>query len=213
MQEYTIQTSVSGRYLLQLPSDSAPAPLFVGFHGYGQRAEDELAILKAIPGSKRWLCCSIEALHAVYTSRGEPGSSWMTSRHREQRIAENVHYVDAVIKRVRDLCSVTDTLFFHGFSQGCSMAVRAALLGSYRANALMLLGGDIPPGLSLEGCVERVHLARGNRDRIYPQEQFELDCARVRQTGLPLVTTLFSGDHGANGEYCDAASEFLKDLS
>ena len=55
IQDYTIQTLVSGRYLLQLPSYSGPAPLFVGFHGYGQTAEDELALLRCIPGSERWL--------------------------------------------------------------------------------------------------------------------------------------------------------------
>jgi len=209
IQDYTIQTLVSGRYLLQLPSYSGPAPLFVGFHGYGQTAEDELALLRGIPGSERWLCCSIEALHPVYTPRGDTGASWMTSRQREQRITENVHYVDAVIKCVRESVPVSDTLCFHGFSQGCGMASRAALLGSYRACGLMLLGGDIPPELSVNGGVGRVHLARGNGDRFYSQEKFEHDCARIRETGLPFTATLFSGEHGANEEYCNAAGEFL----
>ena len=209
IQEYAIQTSVSGRYLLQLPSNSVPAPLLIGFHGYGQTAEDEIALLKAIPGSARWLCCSIEALHPVYTPRGETGASWMTSRAREQRITENVNYVDAVIKRIRESASVGDRVCFHGFSQGCGMACRAALLGSYRACGLMLLGGDIPPELSVNGGVDRVHLARGNEDRFYSPEKYEHDCARFRDAGLPFTATLFSGEHGANEEYCNAAGEFL----
>ena len=209
IQEYAIQTSVSGRYLLQLPSHSGPAPLVVGFHGYGQTAEDELALLMGIPGSARWLCCSIEALHPVYTPRGEPGASWMTSRQREQRITENVHYVDLVIKRVRESGSVSGSLCFHGFSQGCGMACRAALLGSYRASGLMILGGDIPPELSVNGGVCRVHLARGNGDHFYSQEKFEHDCARIREAGLPFTATLFSGEHRANEEYFHAVGEFL----
>ena len=208
-QEYAIQTSVSGRYLLQLSSHSGTAPLFVGFHGYGQTAEDELALLRGIPGSEQCLCCSIEALHPFYTPRGEPGASWMTSRQRELRITENVHYVDAVIKRVRESGFVGDTLCFHGFSQGCAMACRAALLGSYRASGLMLLGGDIPPELSVNEGVGRVHLARGNGDRFYSQEKFEHDCARIRDTGLPVAATLFRGDHRANEEYFNAAGKFL----
>ena len=209
MQEYTIQTSVRGRYLLQRPSHSGPAPLFVGFHGYGQTAEYELSLLSTIPGSGRWLCCSIEALHPVYIPTGDSGASWMTSRHREQRITENVLYVDAVIKRVRESGAVNDTLCFHGFSQGCGMACRAALLGSYRSTGLMLLGGDIPPELSVNGSVGRVHLARGNGDRFYTQEQFEHDSARIREGDLPFSATHFRGEHGANEEYFNAAGLFL----
>ena len=212
MQEYTLKTSVSGRYLLQLPLHAGTASLLVGFHGYGQTAEDELALLGAIPGSGGWLCCSIEALHPVYTPTGEPGSSWMTSRQREQRIAENVHYIDAVIKRVRESCQVNDTLCFHGFSQGSGMACRAALLGFHRASGLMLLGGDLPPELSVPGGVGKVHLARGNGDRLYTQEQFDHDRARISEAGIPFVSTLFTGDHGANEEYFKAAGDFLVQL-
>lgn len=212
MQEYTIQTSVSGRYLLQSPSHSGTSALFVGFHGYGQTAEDELALLNAIPGSESRICCSIEALHPVYTSRGDPGSSWMTSRQREQRIAENVYYVDAVIKQVMETSPVNGRLCFHGFSQGCGMACRAVLLGSYRASGLMLLGGDIPPDLSVQSNAGRVHLARGNGDRFYTQEQFEHDCVRIQEAGIPLVSTLFRGEHGANEEYFNAAGEFLESV-
>jgi predicted esterase len=212
MQEYTLKTSVSGRYLLQLPLHAGTASLLVGFHGYGQTAEDELALLRAIPGSGSWLCCSIEALHPVYTPRGEPGASWMTSRQREQRIAENVHYIDAVIKRVRESCPVNDTLCCHGFSQGCGMASRTALLGFHRACGLMLLGGDIPPELSVHGCVSKVHLARGNGDRLYTLEQFVHDRARISEAGISFASTLFTGDHGANEEYFKAAGEFLVKL-
>ena len=209
IRECTIRTSVSGRYLLQQPLHSAPAPLFVGFHGYGQTAEDELTLLSAISGSEQWICCSIEALHPVYNSKGDMGASWMTSRHREQRITENVNYVDAVIKLVRESGSVSETLCYHGFSQGCGMACRAALLGSYRASGLMILGGDIPPELSVNGGVCRVHLARGNGDHFYSQEKFEHDCARIREAGLPFTATLFSGEHRANEEYFHAVGEFL----
>ena len=208
-QEYSIQTSVSGRYLLQRPSHSGPAPLLVGFHGYGQTSEDELSLLCAISDSEQWLCCSIEALHPFYTPRGESGANWMTSSHREQRITENLHYVVAVIKRVRESGSVGDTLCFHGFSQGSGMACRAALLGSYRASGLMILGGDIPPELTVNERAGSIHLARGNKDRFYSQEKFEHDCARTRVAGLPFTATLFSGEHRANEEYCNAAREFL----
>jgi predicted esterase len=89
------------------------------------------------------------------------------------------------------------------------MASRAALLGNYRSCGLMMLGGDIPPELEFAGRDVRVHLARGSRDRIYRQEQFENDKARLRDSAIPFSATLFSGGHGAGEEYLAAAGEFL----
>ena len=212
MREHLIKTSVSGRYLLHMPSRSGPAPLLVGFHGYGQTAEDEFDLLCSIPGTENWLCCSIEALHPVYTSKGDPGSSWMTSRDREQRIEENVAYVDAVIERIRALYYVTETLCFHGFSQGSGMACRAALLGTYPASGLMLIGGDIPPELPVSASIGRVHIARGSSDPLYLQEQLEQDCARLHEAALPFVSCNFTGLHGPNDEYLQSAGAFLEEV-
>jgi predicted esterase len=212
MRAHTIQTSVRGKYLLRLPAHSGPAPLLAGFHGYGQTAEDEFRLLCAIPGSDRWLCCSIEALHSIYTPAGNPGASWMTSRDRDQHIEENVRYVDAVIERIRALYCVNSTLGFHGFSQGTGMACRAALLGRHRSDHIMLLGGDIPPELSVSGMTGRVHLARGTRDRLYSQERYERDAARLQDGGIAFVATDFIGGHRANEAYFKAAGEFLAEV-
>ncbi|NHQ59741.1 phospholipase [Chlorobium sp. BLA1] len=209
MQEYSYQTTISARYLLHPPSASGPVPLLVGFHGYGERAEDALGLLSSIPGSAGWLCCAVEALHSFYRPDGSAGASWMTGRNREERIAENVHYVDGVIDRIKERFALQDRLVFHGFSQGVGMAWRAALLGRHRASALLLLGGDIPPELDLHGCTIRVHLARGNRDRIYSQEQFEHDKARLQHASIPFSAMLFSGGHKAGEEYFSEVSEFL----
>lgn len=208
MIEYAMQTSVSGRYLLRVPPLPEPAPLLVGFHGYGQRAEEEFDLLCAIPGSGRWLCCSIEALHPFYTPSGNSGASWMTSRDREQRIEENVRYVDGVIDRIRALHPVTDLLCFHGFSQGTGMACRAALLGIHPPSGLMLLGGDIPPELELSG-MPPVHLARGHRDRIYTEERYQRDAAMLQAASVPFLACTFTGGHASNDDYLQSAGEFL----
>ncbi|NMW22377.1 MAG: phospholipase [Chlorobiaceae bacterium] len=212
MQEQIIQTSVKGRYLLRPPAHSGTAPLLAGFHGYGQTADDEFNLLCSIPGTERWLCCSIEALHYVETPAGICGASWMTTSDRDQHIEENVRYVDGVIERIRALYSVNDTLGFHGFSQGTGMACRAALLGRYRAAHIMLLCGDIPPELSVDDRMGRVHLARGSRDRLYSQERYERDAARLKEGGIAFVASEFIGGHRANGAYFKAAGEFLEGL-
>jgi predicted esterase len=212
MQEHHIETAVSGRYLVEAPAGVGPLPILAGFHGYGQTGEEEMDLLRQIPGSGSWARCSVEALHPFMNVRGNPGSCWMTRRDRELRIAENVHYVDAVLDRVMHDYPIGGTLVLHGFSQGAGMACRAALLGRHPASAVMLLGGDVPPELDRLERMRMVHLARGDRDRLYPQERFEADGERLRDAGVLLSVSSFTGSHGPTGDYFEDACRFLASI-
>ena len=209
MSEHHLETSVSGRYLVEVPDGDGPFPLLAGFHGYGQTAEEELALLHQISGSDRFARCSIEALHPFINSKGQPGASWMTRRDRELRIAENVRYVDAVIGRVMAELPVDGRLVLHGFSQGAGMACRAAVLGRHAVSAVMLLGGDIPPELNDLARMCTVHLGRGERDRLYRQERFDSDVDRLQEAGIEPVVSLYAGGHAPTDEYFEAAGRFL----
>lgn len=209
MIEHHLEATVTGRYLVEAPDGDGPFPLLAGFHGYGQTADDELELLRNIPGSERFALCSIEALHPFINAKGQPGASWMTRRDRERRIAENVRYADAVIGRVTAELPFDGRLVLHGFSQGASMACRAAVFGRHAPSAVMLLGGDIPPELDDLARFRAVHLARGDHDRLYPQKRFEADIIRLREAGIDPAVTLFHGGHGPTGEYFEAAGRFL----
>jgi len=206
---YTIQVPVHGRYLLRMPEDKASAPLLAGFHGYGEIAEDELARLEAIHGSSGYCLCSIEALHPFRTPKGVSGASWMTSKERDLRIAENVGYVDEVVSSLLDSGRISGRVVLHGFSQGAGMACRAAVLGRHAVTGVMLLGGDIPPELDRLERMHRVHLARGSRDPLYAEERFMRDASRLRDSGVVCSSVTFTGGHGAVEEYFSSAGEFL----
>ncbi|NTV98854.1 MAG: phospholipase [Chlorobiaceae bacterium] len=210
MEEFSIQATVHGRYLLREPwKSSAVRAVIAGFHGYGQSAEDELSMLSSIPGSEIFTICSIEALHPFYTDKGQPGNCWMTSHQRELRTDENIHYVEAVLEKVLPPDSM---LILHGFSQGTGMACRAALQGKHHASGVMLLGGDIPPELAVTDRMAKVHIARGHRDPIYGKEQFERDCGRLTGAGAACISCSFKGGHYAGDEYLRSAGEFLETL-
>lgn len=213
MNEHHLETTVTGRYLVEAPRGSGPFPLLAGFHGYGQTAEDELALLRQIPGSERFAVCSIEALHPFINAKGKPGASWMTGRERELRIAENVRYVNAAIGRVMAELPVNGQLVLHGFSQGAPMACRTALLGRHAVTAVLLLSGDIPPELGDLARMRAVHIGRGERDRLYRQERFESDCARLREAGIVPMVCEYAGGHSPTGEYFEAAGRFLSAMS
>jgi predicted esterase len=209
MQEHHLETTVSGRYLVATPDSDSPMPLLAGFHGYGQTAEDALALLRNIPGSERCIRLSVEALHPFMNAKGEPGGCWMTRRDRERRITENVSYVDAVIGQVIAELPFDGRLVLHGYSQGAGMACRAALLGRHPVAGVMLLGGDIPPELDNLAGMRAVHIGRGYRDHCYRRIQLDSDVARLREAGIEPSVCEYAGGHGPTAEYFEAAGRFL----
>ena len=69
MIERVIAATTRGRYLIEAPASRRPAPLLVGFHGYGEGAGTQLERMRRIPGADRWLLASIEGLHRFYQRR------------------------------------------------------------------------------------------------------------------------------------------------
>ena len=62
------------------------------------------------------------------------------------RHPDNVRYVTDVVDAVRHAWPFT-RLVYAGFSQGASMAFRAAMSGGKACDGVVALGGDIPPEL------------------------------------------------------------------
>src|SRR5262249_20441781 len=144
--EYSIEVTTHGRYLLD---GAGPGkPMAVGFHGYGESAEMELDRLRSISGSDRWIILSIQGLHRFYKRRSdEIVASWMTRQNRDLAIRDNCSYVIKVINTVAKESGATGPLILSGFSQGVSMAFRAAAAVPRRVSGVIALGGDIPSEL------------------------------------------------------------------
>src|SRR5262247_3586340 len=116
--EQTITAQTHGRYLIKAGS-TPNSPLLVGFHGYGETAEDELNRILAIPGVERWTVVSVQGLHQFYRRRtNEVVANWMTRQNRELAIADNIAYVSKVIRQILEGYSGKPTLVMTGFSQG-----------------------------------------------------------------------------------------------
>lgn len=206
---FHIQTKVHGFYLIQKAKGTETSPLLVGFHGYGETAEDQMQLLQQIPGIKNWTLCSVQALHSYYNTRGKIGYCWMTSQDRELRINENVNYVNAVISEVKKSYPVNDAIVFHGFSQGTAMACRAALLGKFKASGVILLGGDIPPEFIQLNKMQRLLLARGKKDKFYSSVRWRNDVARVNDSDIESHVCEFDGGHEGHNDYYKAVDDFL----
>lgn len=200
-----VPTAVHGRYLYE---DRGAERLLVGFHGYAETADVHYAELLKLPGIERWSVVSIQALHPFYTRSGDVVASWMTKLDRELAIADNLAYVRNVLGQL----PAPRTLVFAGFSQGATMASRAA--AHIPCAALMILGGDVPPEVKNDAArfPAEVLLARGTRDEWYTAEKLNADAAflasrtRVRQC-------VFEGGHEWSDAFRAAAGELLERIA
>jgi predicted esterase len=197
----TIETTTHGRFLYE---DRGPDRLLVGFHGYAEVAEAHFAELAKIGGIEQWSVAAVQALHPFYTRAGQAVANWMTSIDRELAVADNIAYVQRVLASL----PAARTLVFIGFSQGASMAARAAAYAAPAAAGLILLGGDIPPEIRHDASVALppTLLARGEKDDWYTDEKFKNDLNYLGDRATPCV---FAGGHEWTDAFRSAAAEFL----
>jgi len=216
MPEATLQTiaaTTHGRYLVRPPAEAPARIAVVGFHGYGQRARHLLDELQALPGSDAWLLVSVQGLHRFYVrATGEVVAHWMTSEDRELAIADNRAYVDAVVQAVAT-AHPFERLVFLGFSQGASMASRAAAHAGERCHALVMLGGDIAPEvLTARARLPRTILGRGTADAFYSARQFTADTDALEERGVLAAAVEFTGGHEFTPTFRAAAGALIQAL-
>ena len=205
-----LSTSTTGRYLVE-PGPRTGAPLLVGFHGYGQRAEQLLAELQRIPGVAAWTLVAVQALHPFYSPKTrEVVGSWMTSLDRDLAIADNVAYVLRVVAELRRERG-DGKLVFAGFSQGAAMAWRAAA-HCQPCHGLMILAGDLPLDVTQVDplVLPPVLLGRGDRDPLYSGAQLDRDLTALEVLGVPAELVAFPGGHEWSAGFLCAAGRFLQ---
>ena len=214
MRELNVSVTTHGRVLVE---DAAREPLrlLVGFHGYAQNADEMMAMLRSIPDASSWTLVAVQALHRFYRGRSETtAASWMTRQDRALLIADNIAYVDAVVAAVASGRSI-DRLVYVGFSQGAAMSFRAAVRGAARADAVLALGGDVPPELLADAAAAfpRVLLARGARDEFYADARLRADEAALLRHRARVDTLTFDGGHEWGADFAAGAAEVLRALS
>jgi predicted esterase len=212
--EHSIEVTTHGRYLLD---GAGPGkPMLVGFHGYGESAEMELNRLRSISGADRWILVAIQGLHRFYKRRSdEIVASWMTRQNRDLAIRDNCSYVVKVINTVAEESGATGTLILSAFSQGVSMAFRAAAAVPRRVSGVIALGGDIPPELEspVLSRIPAVLLGVGSSDAWYTHEKAASDEQRLQSAGVNVQVCSFDGGHEWTPAFAEAAARFLDSIS
>jgi predicted esterase len=207
---HTIEARTHGRFLVRVPDIPPPWPLLVGFHGYAEAAVEHMEALAAISETAEWLLVSVQALHRFYTRKDRVVSSWMTREDRSLAISDNIDYVGRVLDRVRSEHPTREPLVFSGFSQGAAMAYRAA--AHYRADALIILAGDVPPDIVEDRRVPLppVLIGRGIRDEWYSEAKEAVDRGALANIGAHVDVCIFDGGHEWTDAFRTAAAAALR---
>ena len=210
--ERVIETQTHGRYLIDAAPGHPTRPLVVGFHGYGEHAATQLDRLRALRGSAMWDLVSVQALHRFYRRDSETTvASWMTREDREAMISDNVAYIDNVLGAVAREVGQPTAIAFVGFSQGASMAYRAAALCRRTPSAVVVLGGDLPPDLGDEPLtrVARVLIGRGVRDRWFTEERCAANVQRLRHAQVDVRVVELDAGHEWTDAFTREASDWI----
>lgn len=211
MPERTIVATTHGRYLIRAPRPGLP--MLVGFHGYAESAETDLARLQSIEGSDRWIVVAVQGLHRFYRGRSsDVVAGWMTTQNRELAIEDNKIYTSKVIEAVSQEWTPASGLVLSGFSQGVAMAFRAATNCNRSVSGVISLAGDVPPELDARALsrIPAVLIGRGTRDEWYTERKAEADERRLREAGVDVQMVVFDGAHEWTPEFAKAAGRCLE---
>jgi len=209
-----IETPTHGRVIVRQSAAPSKGGLLVGFHGYAETAEVQIARLAAVPGADAWTLLSVQALHRFYRGRSEEVvASWMTRQDRDAAVADNLRYVDAAIAAVRTSGS-NDPIVYAGFSQGVAMAFRSAVLGRWPCAGVVAVGGDVPPELLEDRSLRfpAVLLLRGAGDEWYTQARFESDVESLKPRARNIEPVVFDGGHEWSTAASESAGTFLSSV-
>jgi len=213
-----VEAIVHGRSLVR--ESATPAGVIALFHGYAQSAEDALDDIEGTPGLERWTIVAIQALHPFYARGGRDAggdkvvAGWMTRQDRDLAVADNVAYVDRAIDAALGSPSRLDSrsLIFIGFSQGASMAYRAAMLGRHEPAGIVALAGDIPPEVraAQRRMWPRVLIGVGDGEHWYTDPKLESDVNFLMSAGASAQVARFAGKHEWTQEFRNALGTFLE---
>lgn len=196
---HVIAARTHGRFLVEA---GPPDRLLIGFHGYGENADESLAQMLRIPGIEQWTVVAVQALHRFYRGRtGTISASWMTSQDRVPAIRDNIEYVRSVVAEF----PAAKALVFLGFSQGVAMAYRAAC-SHPNASAVIALAGDVPP--DVEAPLPPVLIARGTGEDWYTEEKLKKDLS-ILETLTTVETYTFEGGHEWTESFREVAGAYL----
>ena len=199
MREHHFTVERTARYHT-LGDASTANELWIVLHGYGHLARYFLRGFEGLEEGR--LIVAPEALSRFYTGEDftRVGASWMTREDREEEIADQHRYLDALVETVLSSTPMVQRTGLLGFSQGVATAARWVHRTPQKVDALVLWSGSMPPELERDALRERwarlrIELVHGEEDELVGEDKLQGNEALLRGAGLAFGTHRFPGGH------------------
>lgn len=175
-------------------------PVLYVLHGYGQQAQYFIRKFRSLFDD--FVVIAPEGMHRFYLqgSAGRVGASWMTKEAREDDIADNISWLNALDEQITKRYQPSKKILL-GFSQGGATAARWYHMGATPFEAMILWACVFPPDLDPSQEIknaEEQHFTIGSEDEFYDakaqQELFDF----YNEKGFKVHP--FEGKHDINPE-------------
>lgn len=197
MEEHHIRVQRTARYHA-LGHVATARAIWIVLHGYGQLARYFLNKFDGL--QDELLIVAPEGLSRFYLDEAHQrvGATWMTREDREEEIADQCTYLDALVDHVRGTRAIPVHVL--GFSQGVATACRWSLKGRTQLERLVLWAGTIPPEptykeLNAGWAGIPIDLVLGSTDPFADDKEFQAQMARLDAAGIPYKAHRFNGGH------------------
>ncbi|NBC00161.1 MAG: hypothetical protein GVY15_04795 [Bacteroidetes bacterium] len=198
---HTISVERTAHYWTRGPLDGTASTVWMGLHGYAQRAADLLDDMAPLEAEDTLLVAP-EALSRFYRrgTDGKVGASWMTSAAREDEIADYLGYLERLRDALTPSLGPEATWCVLGFSQGAATASRWAAHTEPPLGRLLLWGGTLAHDLDLAAWaaqppVDPVELVLGNTDRYLTDERIAQEERRLTTAAVAYRIYRYNGGH------------------
>lgn len=214
--EQNIQVRRTARYFTSGCKPEEAKEIWFLLHGYTNSAKAFLEKFTELDNGERLLVAP-EGLSRFYTRgyNGPVGASWMTSEDRENEISDYVNYLDELLTRLYPHGLQGRKLIILGFSQGASTAARWAVMGEAKPDALILMGGKLPPDLpdeQIKKSLQNIPLVMivGRNDQFIDEALIEVKRERMQSLQLNFHIHTFVGRHEVKMQPLNEIMHLLK---
>ena len=178
--DQTLKAEINLYYDL-LATESSPAPLLIGLHGYGAHKRQMMRETQLMAPAG-FAIASLQGFHQHMREPREAGGpprfgfGWLTNFRPEESVA--IHHkaiLDLIDKLVGDGVADPNKIFLLGFSQSCALNYRFAFTYPDQLRGIIGICGGIPGDWETNEAYQKTaadlfHLA-GTRDEFYTPER------------------------------------------
>lgn len=215
MQHHKINVSKTAQYYCLGSPGPHVRQLWIVCHGYAQLASEFVQDF-ALLNSETTLVIAPEGLNHFYKKgfSGDVGASWMTRHCREDEIADNGAYLEALLNRYTTQLPPDVRIILLGFSQGTATICRWILRYHPRFHDLVLWAGMPPEDLDYKAhqdylADKNLYLLYGSHDPFLTPDRIEEVQEIEARNGINFEEQSFSGGHEIPS---DALREFLQKM-